>query len=98
MIFNFYNRPISPGSGLRHVLVNNYIQSSSVDAALLGFGSLVEDIGSKEIRAVPLFVIHDALILDIHPASIEKFRKILRKGVFIEKLSLRFPVSFETIN
>lgn len=63
-IRNKYGRPLfidDPSAD--HLLVNTYAQSTGVDVSLLGFKSIVDTLGMDGIR--PLFVLHDALILDV---------------------------------
>jgi len=67
-IYNHYGRPIVANGKAPYVLVNYFIQSTAVDIALLGFtrivNKLAESGASKLIH--PLFVLHDALVLDVH--------------------------------
>lgn len=62
-LFNFFGRPITIDSLQPGVLVNNYIQSTAVDLSLLGFGDLIGKLDKR--KAKPLFIIHDALIIDV---------------------------------
>jgi len=63
-IHNRYGRPLFvDDASADHLLVNTYTQSTGVDVSLLGFKSIVDSLGSDGIR--PLFVLHDALILDV---------------------------------
>ena len=65
-ITNFYGRRVKTETS--HTLVNHYVQSTAVDVAVLGFLNIlqyVEELG-KQDDIVPIFILHDALILDIH--------------------------------
>lgn len=65
-IDNFYGRRVKTETS--HTLVNHYVQSTAVDVAMLGFLNIlqyVEELG-KQQDIVPIFILHDALILDIH--------------------------------
>ena len=63
-VANFYGRILPADDKSSHVLYNNFIQSTGVDVAMLGFDWIMDRFG----RGVhPLFVLHDALILDVHP-------------------------------
>lgn len=67
-IKNLYQRYVSTVDIASYALINRLVQSSAVDVALMGFGNIVtyiEEMSWKEF-IVPLFVLHDALILDIH--------------------------------
>ena len=48
-------------------LVNYFVQSTSVDIALLGFSQIITRIKNETLDIIPLFVLHDALIIDVHP-------------------------------
>lgn len=65
----FYCRHLTPEDGKPHALLNYYIQSTAVDVALLGFKKILEKLASipnsLEVIA-PIFLLHDALILDVH--------------------------------
>lgn len=79
--YNAYGRPIYPDSD--HKKFNAYVQSTAVDAAVLGF-SKIYDMGCSE--AVPLFMIHDELVCDV-PEGYSKFLKhILNDGITIDLL------------
>jgi len=97
-IENLYRRTISPTTDAPHVLFNNYIQSSASDAALLGFKELCEKIKSENIRANLIFIIHDAIILDVHPDSFQKLKSISEDGVSVLNSEIKFPLSFEIIS
>lgn len=65
-ITNFYGRRVKTETA--HTLVNHYVQSTAVDVAMLGFLNIlqyVEELDNQEY-IVPIFILHDALILDIH--------------------------------
>lgn len=80
-INNKYGRRVSVSDASNYMLVNRYAQSTGVDIALLGFGMVqkyIEDIGKTDM-IVPVGVIHDAVIFDIHEsqyALIPTLRKI----------------------
>jgi DNA polymerase I-like protein with 3'-5' exonuclease and polymerase domains len=98
IIENIYGRSISPTTDASHVLFNNYIQSSASDAALLGFKSLYEKIKSEKIKANLIFIIHDAIILDVHPDSFQKLKSISEDGISVLNSEIKFPLSFEIIS
>lgn len=57
-ITNLFGRPLSPKEDYQKI--SHFVQSTSVDIALRGFEILCE----REVDLVPLFVIHDALVVD----------------------------------
>ena len=58
---------------------------------------MVEKISKLQIEAKPVFVIHDALILDVEDSSISNLESFLSKPLSLPKLSGTFPVSMEII-
>jgi hypothetical protein len=79
-ITNFYGRRVKTETA--HTLINHYIQSTAVDVAMLGFKNLleyVEQLGRLE-DIVPLFVLHDALILDINPNAFSLINGLAKVG------------------
>ena len=96
-IKSHYGRLMDTEDISNHVLVNRFIQSTATDAALLGFSEMVEKISKLQIEAKPVFVIHDALILDVEDSSISNLESFLSKPLSLPKLSGTFPVSMEII-
>lgn len=65
-ILNGYGRPVATVSN--NLLINHYVQSTAVDVAMIGFLSIVkylEAISALE-RVVPLYLVHDAIVFDVH--------------------------------
>lgn len=93
IIRNYYGRPIIIGD--RKNLMNYYAQSTAVDAALLGFASAVELIKRDALEIIPLFVIHDALMLDVHPDFVGYIEIIARQCGQIRGFNVEFPVRCE---
>lgn len=81
-ISNFYKRPIYCDNITPSTLVNYYVQSSAVDAALLGFQKIVDRLVSSKTLDVfsPKFVLHDALILDVHKSVKHLVPKLCKLG------------------
>lgn len=67
-INNFYGKPIWCTDGDQYKLLNYYIQSTSVDVAMLGFLKIIKKIIKLNLldKIVPIFLIHDAIVFDIH--------------------------------
>lgn len=87
-IRNFYGRVIDVPD--ENTLVNSYIQSTGVDVALLGFLNIVQSIRKKELKISPLFVLHDALLLDVHPQHFDQLTTIIRPGFAIPGMKNQF--------
>ena len=88
-ITNFYGRNIySP-----HAHINHYIQSSSVDSAMIGFNNFID----SQPNGVDLVaIIHDAIILDVHPDNFTNIENTYYVNDHIMKL--RLPVKVERIS
>lgn len=101
-IYNLYGRPIFAESTAPYVLVNYFLQSSAVDVALHGFSNIIERLskadGFRLIR--PLFVLHDALILDVHKSKQHLLPKMAKAGaVKIPKFeNTNFWISIEQLS
>lgn len=67
-VINRYGRPVVIDEPLDHIFINYYAQSSGVDVTLLGFSQVVERLAREAPGVRPLYLLHDALILDV-PAS-----------------------------
>ena len=91
-INNFFGRPIEPQHARDSLLYNHYIQSSAVDVALLGFGKILDRIPA---RVRPIFFIHDAMLVDLHPDDIETFKKV-SSSIVIDGLG-EFPLDFQVL-
>lgn len=65
----FYHRHVVPADSMAHALLNYYAQASAVDIALLGFEKICRKLAETPAAnkvIIPIFVLHDALILDVH--------------------------------
>ena len=91
-IFNRFGRPLFLEDPQDHIFVNTYAQSTGVDVSLLGFEKIVKDLGAG-IR--PLFVLHDALILDVREDKIDDVKNT--NEVEIPTYSCKFPLKCEEI-
>ena len=89
---NHFGRPLHSLDGQEdsHKLVNHFIQSTAVDVALLGFSSLLNFV--KHLKPRPIYVIHDALLLEIPNTHLEEFVRICSHGVDIEMGCFRLGV------
>ena len=63
-IKNRHGRLINIDEPVDRIFVNSYVQSTGVDVSLLGFSEVAKQLSHlKGVR--PLFVLHDALVLDV---------------------------------
>lgn len=81
-IENFYGRLVVCTDASPSLLLNYYIQSSSVDVALLGFTEIIKKIIATNTLDlfVPTYVLHDALILDVHNSVKHILPKLCKLG------------------
>lgn len=95
-IKNYFGRPLVLGD--RWKLTNRYAQSSAVDAALLGFFHAIKFIKENELKIIPIFNIHDAMILDVHPDHVKYLDEVGRRCGQIPMFNDGFPVRCEEIS
>lgn len=88
---NRFGRPLNVPEGQDNLLVNTYAQSSGVDVSMLGFDSVLKQLGSEGIR--PLFVLHDAIILDVRGDRLTDVSQV--HEVSIPTYDRPFPLKFE---
>jgi len=94
-IRNGYGRPLEDVED--RLKISHYVQSTSVDVALLGFRNLLAGLGSHVGKGiVPIFVLHDALILDVSPELYRMLKEHVERGVDVEPLG-HFPLSLGPI-
>ena len=93
---NYYGRPLRIEDFDSHVLVSHYIQSTAVDVALTGFNKLLEKLESVGCKVDPLFIIHDALLLDVDRESLDILKDVIKNPVSLPMGE--FPVSLEIIS
>ena len=77
---NYYGRILATESFDSHVLLSHYIQSTAVDVALLGFLNVLESV-SDDVK--PIFIVHDAIILDCPKEQIVKIEEMSKSGIQI---------------
>jgi len=93
-IMNHFGRVVESAKMDDNILINHYIQSTAVDAAILGFHKLVQALNG--LAADPLFIIHDALVLDISPKAMHDVKDILQNGLVVPTMGM-FPVELSII-
>jgi len=68
-ITNWYGRRVALDSSSPYAALNYFIQSTAVDVAMMGFLNIltaISKIKNANSFIVPLYFLHDALILDVH--------------------------------
>ena len=92
-IQNFYGRNIFVEQGNEHLLINYFTQSTGVDVSLVGFNQIIDNIKKEELNVDPIFILHDALILDVHKDSVKQLKNMIRDGIIIPGFKHnRFPL------
>ena len=92
-ITNYFGRPIEIDDNRGSILVNNFLQSTASDLAIHAFSSFSED---KKFPALPVFIIHDALVVDVMPGNEVALEDYLKDGFTHEKLG-RFPLKLKRL-
>lgn len=77
---NYWGRPLDNHT-LPHVRVSHFIQSTSCDTVNVGFYNLLELLKNLNAEVTPIFVLHDALILDVPPTSMDKIKDVCSNGL-----------------
>lgn len=67
-IYNYYGRPLLVDGVEEYKYINYIVQSTAVDVALFGFRNIILKLLETNTidKIVPIFILHDALILDVH--------------------------------
>jgi hypothetical protein len=60
----------------------------------MGFGNVIDALGTEGVR--PVFVLHDALILDVHPDRLDDVAKINK--IKVPGYDQAFPLKIEEIS
>lgn len=93
-MINRFGRPLTVPEGQDNLLVNTYAQSTGVDVSMIGFDSVLNRLGTEGIR--PLFVLHDAIILDVHPNRMKDVQEC--NAVKVTSYEKPFPLKFEQVS
>jgi len=75
-INNRYGRPITIDEPLPHIFKNYYAQSTGVDVSLLGFKQVIDHLALVTPDVRPLFLLHDALFLDVPARCVDDVMKV----------------------
>jgi hypothetical protein len=82
-IKSWWGRPLKEANN-EHLLISHYTQSTAVDVALQGFSLILDKINDANLDIVPCYVIHDAIILDVSPSSLDDLKDIVDDGVDLD--------------
>ena len=93
LIRNRFGRPLHVPGGQDNLLINTYAQSTGVDVSMIGFDGILQKLGTDGIR--PLFVLHDAIIIDVHPDRLSDVKSI--KDIAVTGYEKSFPIKFDCV-
>ena len=93
-IRNRFGRQLTVDRPQDNIFVSYYAQSTGVDVSLMGFGNVIDTLGTEGVR--PIFVLHDALILDVHPDRLDDVAKINK--IKVPGYDQAFPLKIEEIS
>ena len=79
-------------------LLAHAVQSTAVDVVCQGFTTLLDEFESDGIDAAPLYLIHDALMLDVTHDAKAHIEKRLIEGVHIKAMGCTMPLKLKTID
>ena len=100
-IKNYFGRVIKISDAKNispYTLVNYYIQSSSVDIALLGFNNIINYIKENKLLIHPIFVLHDAILLDCNVNEEHNIENLKNVGSNIKEFdNIKFWIKDEII-
>ena len=74
-------RPLRVDSDSSHMLISHYLQSSVAEGSIVMFSNLIESLGPK---CLPLFVIHDALIVDADQETADMLLSSIKIPLFLD--------------
>lgn len=73
-VTNRYGRRVQVDEPIDRIFVNSYVQSTGVDVVLQGFHLVMNELRGS--RVVPVFLLHDAVLLDCHRDELPRLREI----------------------
>lgn len=86
-----HGRPVTVDEPLDNVLISYYGQTSGVDVTMLGFHSVVRRLSTEAPGVRPLFLLHDAIVLDVPNSELGKVAAIdsVKVPGYVQKFVLR---------
>jgi hypothetical protein len=92
-IRNHYGRRVAIDEPLDHIFINSYAQSTGADVVILGFNQILKQIAG--LRAAPIFLLSDAILIDCHVEDLEKLKDLGR--LTIEGYEQSWPLKLEVL-
>jgi hypothetical protein len=78
-ILNYYGRRLNTTDAKPYMLLNYFTQSTAVDVALYGFRNIIRAVSGNSL-IIPLFILHDALVLDVHNSAMDQLDHLRAVG------------------
>lgn len=94
-LINRHGRAVVVDDPLDRILINYYAQSTGVDVTMLGFRQVVDALAVAAPRTAPVFLLHDALLLDVHDDDLHAVKQV--DGVTVPGYVQRFPLKLERV-
>ena len=73
------------------------LKSTGVDVSFDVFRSLLDKLDDTSEKFTPIYIIHDAIVLDISESALRELSRILEDGILVEQIGCKFPLKIETI-
>lgn len=94
-IFSHFGRAIYTRSDKPHVLFSNYNQSSATTACLDGFCNMVDFVKEENLKILPIALIHDEIIWDVHPKYKKYIDDVAKAGQDHDKVGFKMTNKVE---
>jgi hypothetical protein len=94
-VINRYGRPVTIDEPQDNIFVSYYGQSTGVDVTMLGFKQVIDTLAQKAPRVRPVFLLHDAMLLDVHNDDLQHVQAITH--VRVRGYVQRFPLKLERL-
>ena len=92
-IRNKFGRRLDVQKPQDNIFVNYYAQSTGVDVAMMGFWNVLQALGTDGVR--PLFLLHDALVLDVREDRLRDVESLT--SISVKGFEHAFPLKCELI-
>lgn len=76
-------------------IYNSFIQSTDVEIAATGFCHLNDVMHEKELQSCMMFIIHDAVVIDLHPNEEKVFNNLIEDMFYCNSYNAKFPLKIK---
>lgn len=74
------------------------VQSTAVDVVCQGFTHLLDELVGEQVQLTPLYLIHDALMVDLSTDAVQYLQESVKQGIYIPSLDCTMPLKLKTID